>query len=547
MTALNDAERAAAQRDGKDVAGASNTALPLNVDQPVTERTGWYPAWLPSRKFLAAVIAIGGMQLLATMDSTVAIVALPKIQDELSLSDAGRSWVITAYVLTFGGLMLLGGRLGDTIGRKRTFIVGVALFTIASILCGVAWDETTLVTARLLQGVGAAIAAPTGLALIATTFPKGPARNAATAVLAAMTGIGSVMGLVVGGALTEVSWRWAFLVNVPIGLMMIYLARKTLTETHRERMKLDATGAILATLACTAAVFAFSMGPEKGWMSAITLGSGLAALVFFLAFLFVERTALNPVVPFSLFRDRNRVATFAAVFLAGGVMFTLTVLIGLYVQDIMGYSALKAGLGFIPFVIALGIGLGLSSQLVSVFAPRVLVIAGGVLVLAAMVYGSTLNGGIPYFPNLVIPITVGGLGIGMIVVPLTVSAIAGVDLDEIGPVSAIALMLQSLGGPVVLAVIQAVITSRTLYLGGTTGPVRNMNPEQLHALDQGYTYGLLWVAAVAVIVGAVALFIGYTASQVAHAQEVKEAIDAGELGSTMGHSELSSTPTRSDV
>ena len=303
------------------------------------------------------------------------------------------------------------------------------LFTIASILCGVAWDETTLVTARLLQGVGAAIAAPTGLALIATTFPKGPARNAATAVFAAMTGIGSVMGLVVGGALTEVSWRWAFLVNVPIGLMMIYLARKTLTETHRERMKLDATGAILATLACTAAVFAFSMGPEKGWMSAITLGSGLAALVFFLAFLFVERTALNPVVPFSLFRDRNRVATFAAVFLAGGVMFTLTVLIGLYVQDIMGYSALKAGLGFIPFVIALGIGLGLSSQLVSVFAPRVLVIAGGVLVLAAMVYGSTLNGGIPYFPNLVIPITVGGLGIGMIVVPLTVSAIAGVDLD----------------------------------------------------------------------------------------------------------------------
>ena len=180
---------------------------PCTSGRPQIERTSWYPAWLPSRRFLAAVIAIGGMQLLATMDSTVAIVALPKIQDELNLSDAGRSWVITAYVLTFGGLMLLGGRLGDTIGRKRTFIVGVALFTIASILCGVAWDETTLVIARLLQGVGAAIASPTGLALIATTFPKGPARNAATAVFAAMTGVGSVMGLVVGGALTEVSWR----------------------------------------------------------------------------------------------------------------------------------------------------------------------------------------------------------------------------------------------------------------------------------------------------------------------------------------------------
>ena len=223
---------------------------------------------------IAAVIAIGGMQLLATMDSTVAIVALPKIQDELGLSDAGRSWVITAYVLTFGGLMLLGGRLGDTIGRKRTFIVGVALFTIASVLCGVAWDEATLVIARLLQGVGSAIASPTGLALVATTFAKGPARNAA---FAAMTGVGSVMGLVVGGALTEVSWRLAFLVNIPIGLVMILLARKNLQETDRAPMKLDAAGAILATLACTAAVFGFSMGPEQGWLSPITLVSGAAA------------------------------------------------------------------------------------------------------------------------------------------------------------------------------------------------------------------------------------------------------------------------------
>ena len=526
MTALNDAERAAIRRDAE---GGANRGVPVHVEHTSLEQTGRYPAWLPSRRFIAAVIAIGGMQLLATMDSTVAIVALPKIQDELSLSDAGRSWVITAYVLTFGGLMLLGGRLGDTIGRKRTFIVGVALFTIASILCGLAWSEATLVTARLLQGVGAAIASPTALALIATTFPKGPARNAATAIFAAMTGVGSVMGLIVGGALTEVSWRWAFLINIPIGILMIQLARTTLRETHRERLKLDAAGAILATLGCTAAVFGFSMGPEQGWLSPITIGSGVAGAVFLLAFLYVERTAENPVVPFELFKDRNRVATFAAVFLAGGVMFTLTVLIGLYVQDIMGYSALRAGVGFIPFVIALGIGLGLSSHLVSLFPPRVLVIAGGVLVLGAMIYGSTLDAGIPYFPNLVLPITVGGFGIGMIVVPLTVSAIAGVGFDQIGPVSAIALMLQNLGGPVVLAVIQAVITSRTLYLGGTTGPVKYMDSAQLHALDQGYTYGLLWVAAVAVIVGGVALFIGYTSAQVAHAQEVKDAIDAGEL------------------
>src|SRR5881409_3036922 len=174
MTALNDAERAAI----RDAEGGANRALATHVEHTAVEQTGRYPAWLPSRRFIAAVIAIGGMQLLATMDSTVAIVALPKIQDELNLSDAGRSWVITAYVLTFGGLMLLGGRLGDTIGRKRTFISGVALFTIASILCGLAWNDFSLVTARLLQGIAAAIASPSGLALVATTFPKGPSRNA---------------------------------------------------------------------------------------------------------------------------------------------------------------------------------------------------------------------------------------------------------------------------------------------------------------------------------------------------------------------------------
>ena len=525
MTALNGAERTAVAPHGRAALVRANRAA---LD--VTKRTGWSrPAWLPSRRFTAAVVAIGGMQLLATMDSTVAIVALPRIQNELNLSDAGRSWVITAYVLTFGGLMLLGGRLGDTIGRKRTFIAGVALFAIASILCGLAWDETTLVIARLAQGVGSAIASPTALALVATTFPKGPARNAATAIFAAMTGVGSVMGLIVGGALTEVSWRLAFLINVPIGLLMIYLAYTTLTETHRAAIKLDATCAVLATLGCSAAVFGFSMGPEQGWRSPLTIGAGIAAAVFLGVFFFKERAAENPLVPLDLFRDRNRVATFAAIFMAGGVMFTLTVLIGLYVQDIMGYSALRAGVGFIPFVIALGIGLGMSSQLVRLFPPRVLVIAGGALVLAAMLYGSTLNAGIPYFPNLVVPITVGGFGIGIIVVPLTVSAISGVGFDRIGPLSAVALMLQNLGGPVVLAIIQAVITSRTLYLGGTTGPVKNMNAAQLHALDQGYTYGLLWVAGVAVIVGAVALFIGYTSEEVAHAQGVKDALDAGEL------------------
>ncbi len=526
MAARDDAERSLPDWTTE----RAEPATPMPVESTTLHRKRTYfPTWLLSRRFVAVVIVIGGMQLMAAMDGPVAVFALPKIQNELGLSDAGRSWVITAYVLTFGGLMLLGGRLGDTIGRKRTLIVGVTLFTIASAMCGIAWNGGALVLARLLHGGAAAIISPTCMALVATTFPKGPVRNAAAAVFGAMGGVGAVMGLVVGGALTDLSWRLAFLVNVPIGLLVIYLACTTLRETQKEPMKLDATGAVLATLACTAAVFGFSIGPEQGWLSAITICSALVALGSLVAFALVERAAKNPIVPFSLFFDRNRLATFAAMFLAGGVTFAMTVLVSLYVQNIMGYSPLRAGIAFIPFAIAVAIGVGASSRLVSWFPPRVVVIVGGILVLGAMLYGSTLNRGMPYFPNLVLPIVVAGIGFGLINVPLALSLFASVGLDRIGPASAIAVMLQSLGGPLVLAVIQAVITSRTLHLGGTHGPVKSMNAAQLHALDHGYTYGLLWLAGVVILLGGVALLIGYTAQQVARAQEVKKAIDAGEL------------------
>ncbi|OMC12917.1 MFS transporter [Mycobacterium sp. SP-6446] len=483
---------------------------------------------MPSRRFIAAIVALGGMQLMSMMNGTIMIAALPRIQNELNLSDAERSWVLTAYVLSFGGLMLVGGRIGDTIGRKRAFIAGVALFTVTSAVCGIARNGDTLIAARLVQGVAGATIAPTIMALVATTFPKGPTRNTAMAVLGAVGSISSVLSLVVGGALADFAWRLVFVLNVAIGVLVIYLARTALRETQLERMKLDVTGAGLATLTCIAAVVAFSMGPEKGWLSAPTIGAGVLALGAFVAFIVVERSAANPIVPFDLFFDRNRLATFATIFLAGGVLFSVSVLVTLYALNIMGYSALRAGIGFIPFALAVGVGVGVSSKLVTRFPPRVLVVAGGVLLVGAMLYSTTLHRGIPYFPNLVIPLIVGGIGIGLANVPLGLSVIAGVGSDRIGPTSAISLMLMVLGGPVLLAVVQAAVTSRTLALGGTTGPVKLMNPAQLHALDQGYTYGLLWLAGVSVLVGAVALFIGYTAQQVAQAQEAKKAIDAGQ-------------------
>lgn len=484
---------------------------------------------LPSRQFISVIVTIGGMQLMASMDGPVAVFALPRIQNDLGLSDAARSWVITAYALTFGGLILLGGRLGDAFGRKRSLLVGVAVFTFASAICGFAWNGVALVVARLLHGAAAAVVVPTCVALVATTFPKGPARNTAAAVFSAMGAIGAVLGLVVGGALTGVSWRLAFLVNVPIGLLVIYLARTMLSETPKERSRLDAAGALLATLICTATVFGLSMGPEMGWLSAATIGPGLLAVTAFVAFLVVERTAENPIVPFSLFVDLSRVATFASMFLARGISFTMTVLLAMYVQNIMGYSPLRAATGFIPFAVAMAIGTAASSRLVTWFSPRVMVIAGGIVVLGATLYASALNGGVPYFPNLVVPIVVGAIGLGVISVPLALSLFASVGVDRIGPASAIAVMLQNLSGPLILVAIQVVITTRTLQLGGTNGPVKAMSAAHLHALDKAYTYGLLWLAAVVILLCGVALLISYTAQQVAHAQKVKTAFDAADL------------------
>ncbi|WP_240563076.1 MULTISPECIES: MFS transporter [unclassified Mycobacterium] len=484
---------------------------------------------MPSRRFVAAIVTLGGMQLMSMMNGTITIAALPKIQNELNLSDAGRSWVLTAYLLAYGGLMLVGGRVGDTIGRKRAFIGGVALFTITSAVCGIAQNGGTLIAARLLEGVAGAVIAPTTIALVATTFPKGPTRNTAMAVLGAMGSVSSVLSLVVGGALADLAWRLVFLVNVPVGLFVIYLARTALRETQLERMKLDVAGAALATLTGITAVVALSLGPEKGWLSAPAIGAGVLAIAAFAAFIMVERTAENPIVPFDLFFDRNRLATFATIFLAGGLLFSLTVLVTLYALNIMGYTALRAGLGFIPFALAVGVGVVASSKLVTRFPPRVLVVAGGMLLVSTMLYSSTFHRGIPYFPNLVVPLVIGGIGIGLANVPLGLSVIASVGQDRIGPTSAISLMLLSLGGPVVMAVIQAIVTSHTLSLGGVNGPAKSMNAAQLHALDQGYTYGLLWLAGVSVLVGVVALMIGYTAEDVARAQEVRKAMDSGEL------------------
>ncbi|MFD4366573.1 MFS transporter [Rhodococcus sp. NPDC058521] len=470
-----------------------------------------------------AIIVLSGLQMMVVLDGTVANLALAPLQADLGLSDSGRNWVLTSYALAFGGLMLLGGRLGDAFGRKKMFVAGVGLFTVASLLCGLAINELMLIFARFLQGVGAAIASPTALALVATTFAAGPARNQAIAIFAAMTGIGSIAGLIIGGALTEVSWRLIFLINVPIGVFIVLCALKALKETAGERLPLDVPGAVLATVAATGVVFALTEGPELGWTSPFVIGSLVFGLVLFAVFLYVERTADNPLLPFSLFADKNRVATFVAIFFAGAVMFTVAAFVALFVQDILGYSPLQAGLAFIPFAFGLGAAATIASRLAVRIQPRWLVVSGATIMVVGLLYGSTLDGSAAYVTNLFVPIIGIGFGVGLAVVPLPLCAIAGVEETEIGPLAAIAQVAQTLGGPLALAVIGAMATSRTLSLGGISAKVSEMNAAQLEALGEGYTFALVGSAGCALIAGCAALFIRFTPAQVAQAQAAEKA------------------------
>ena len=480
-----------------------------------------------TRAFGLAIIVLSGLQLMVVLDGTVANLALAPLQADLGLSDAGRNWVLTSYALAFGGLMLLGGRLGDAFGRKKMFLTGVIVFTLASLLCGLAFNEATLVGARALQGVGAAIASPTAFALVATTFAPGPVRNQAIAIYAAMTGVGSIAGLILGGALTQVSWRWIFLINVPIGAIIVVLAVVSLKETAGVRLPLDFPGAVLGTLGCTGVVLALSEGTELGWLSPVVVGSLVAGLVLLGLFLAVERRAENPLLPFSLFADKDRVATFVAIFFAGGVMFSLAAFVALFVQDILGYSPLSAGLAFVPFAFGLGAAAFITSKLVVRIQPRWLVMTGAAIMVGWLLFSVlTMNADSSYFPGIFFPVIGIGFGVGMASIPLPLCALAGVPATEIGPLTAIALVAQTLGGPVALAVVGALATSRTLSLGGIAGPANLMNDAQLGALSSGYMFALFCCAMFALVAGLAAFFIRFTPQQVAQAQAAQEDVQS---------------------
>lgn len=474
------------------------------------------------------ILVISGMQLLLVLDGTVAALALPRIREQLHLSEASGNWIITAYVLAFGGLMLLGGRLGDAFGRKRMFITGVAAFTVTSLLCGLAQNEWMLVAGRALQGMSAAIAAPTAMALVATTFAPGKDRSTAFAIYAAMTGIGSVAGLIVGGVLTEISWRLVFLINVPIGVLVAVGAVLCLRESQGERLALDVPGAILATLGCTLVVLGINEGPS-GWSSPVVIISLIGGVVSLIAFVIVERTAKNPLLPFSLFDNTSRVAALAAILFASAIMMCMAVFISLYLQGILKYTPLQSGLAVVPFAFGLGIAAAIASKLALRIQPRWLVLIGGAIIFVGCVYAASIATGSPsYFPSIGLPVIIIGFGVGMAVIPLTLSVVAGVGPNEIGPLTALAQVAQQIGGAVGLVAVGALVTSRSLSLGGTTAPVESMNVTQLDALANGYGLAFASCAGIAILAGVVVLFMRFTPEEVAEGQAAQEAANAGE-------------------
>ncbi|WBQ04928.1 MFS transporter [Kribbella sp. CA-293567] len=408
----------------------------------------------PARRpgVVLAVILI--TQLMVILDGTVVNIAMPKIQHALDFSPASLSWVQNAYALAFGGLLLLGARAGDLLGRRRVFITGVSVFTAASLLGGLAPNAELLLAARVLQGIGGAIAAPAALTLLMLTFREGPERLKALGLYSLVSSGGASVGLVVGGMLTDwVSWRWGLFINVPIGIGLVFAARQVLSETPPEKGKFDVAGALTSTLGITSVVYGFIRVAEVGWSSNEVRGAFLAGVLLLAGFVLIERRVSHPIVPLRLFADTDRVAAYATMLLVVGTMFGMFFFLTQYLQGVLNFSPLQAGLAFLPMT---GL-LFTSSRIVPRLLGRIdggrLMITGSLLVLAGMLWLTRVSEESSYLGGVVGPLILFGFGAGMIFIPLTGRALAGVQPADAGAASGMLNVLQQVGGALGLGIL----------------------------------------------------------------------------------------------
>uniref|UniRef100_A0AAU1M4D4 MFS transporter n=1 Tax=Streptomyces sp. NBC_00148 TaxID=2903626 RepID=A0AAU1M4D4_9ACTN len=404
-----------------------------------------------------ALLVIASCQLMVVLDVTIVNIALPHIQRSLGFSTESLSWVINAYTLTFGGLLLLGGRLGDILGRRRVFIFGVLLFVVASLLGGLSQESWQLLAARALQGVGGAIASPTALSLITTTFSEGPERNRAFGVFAAVSAGGSAIGLLAGGILVEwLDWRWVLFVNIPIGLLIALATPRHIKESERHPGHFDLLGALTSTLGMVLLVYGFIRASEDGWTDRLTLASFGGAVVFLIIFLTVERRSKQPITPLRMFRDRNRAGAYGMMLCLAAAMFGMFFFLTLFVQNILDFSPLRAGLAFLPVSAIIAISAGLASRLLPRWGPKPFMVTGAILAAAGLAWLTRTDVHSTYLGSILGPILVFGFGMGMQFVSLTLMAVSGVVPREAGAASGVLNATQQVGGSLGLSILVTV-------------------------------------------------------------------------------------------
>jgi EmrB/QacA subfamily drug resistance transporter len=447
-------------------------------------------------------------QLMIVLDMTVVNIALPSMATGLHLSPTSLSWVLNAYALTFGGLLLLGGRVGDILGRRPAFLAGLAIFTLASLAGGLATSSALLLAARSVQGVGGALASPAVLATIVTTFPEGRERVRALGIFTAVTMGGASLGLVLGGMITQwASWRWVFFINVPVGIAVIALAPRLLARSQRKRGTFDVAGAITSTGGMAALVYAFINAATAGWSSRVTISAFASAVVLLAAFVLIEARTAQPITPLWLLRDRSRAASYVARLLLVGGMFGMFFFLTQFVQRVLGFSPLTAGLSFIPLTGALFATSRLAPRLVPRFGPKPLMVAGLIPVVAGMAWLSQLSPATTYFPGLLIPMLLLGGGMGVVFVPLTMASLAGVPPQDSGAAASMVNVMQQVGGALGLSVLVTVFgtASRAAarHPAHAASPALQAQHILVHGMAASFTTAAIFDAIALLIIAAV--------------------------------------------
>ncbi|RNF77674.1 MFS transporter [Streptomyces botrytidirepellens] len=442
-----------------------------------------------------ALIVLCLVQFMLVLDDNVVNVALPSIQDDLGFDTAGLAWVVNAYFLAFGGLLLLFGRLADLLGRRRVFLSGVALFGAASLVCGLAQEPWQLITGRFVQGAGAAMAGPAALSLITLLFPAPEERAKAFGVWGGIAGLGGTMGLVISGALSGLtSWRWIFLINLPVAALALLLLPRLVAESRATRhVRLDVPGAVLGTGALVSLVYGLLQARTSGWGTLGSTGPLLLAVVLALTFLAVESRTAEPLVPLSFLTHRTRAVANGAMLLFSAALYAMAFLLMIHVQTVLGYDPLTAGVAYLPFCAGILAGMWLSSRAVDRLGPRralalsFLICSAGLLLLSGIAPGDGYASGV--LPGMLVT----SLGNGLTLPALTITALTGTNEENAGLGSAVMSSVQQIGGAVGVALLVTVASRRSDALSAQDGP--------LHAATEGFSLALT-VAAAFVVLGA---------------------------------------------